>query len=106
MKTYWGVEVLAVPSQQTEVSGQFHTHAALPRGNSSRYPLDRRLCGPQSRSERCGVEKDLLPLPGTEPRPSGPHTVAITAISHSKAVRAIYFKGLWIAITHVSTISF
>jgi hypothetical protein len=31
-----------------------------------------RLGGPQSRSGHCGVEKNLLPLPGIEPRPSIP----------------------------------
>jgi hypothetical protein len=31
------------------------------RGKSPRYHLDRRLDGPQSRSERCGVEKHHLP---------------------------------------------
>jgi hypothetical protein len=45
-----------------------------PRGNSPRHPLDRRLVGPQSRSGRCGVEKDLLP--GIQPRPSRPYLVA------------------------------
>jgi hypothetical protein len=32
-----------------------------PRGKSSRYRLDRRLGGPQSRSECCGEEKNLVP---------------------------------------------
>jgi hypothetical protein len=32
-----------------------------------RFPLYRRLGGPQSRSGRCGVENYLLPLPGIEP---------------------------------------
>jgi hypothetical protein len=30
-----------------EVSGSFHAPAALPRGKSSRYPLDKRLGEPQ-----------------------------------------------------------
>jgi hypothetical protein len=41
-------------------------------GRSRRYPLDRRLGGPQSRSGRCGIEKTLFPLPGIEARPSSP----------------------------------
>jgi hypothetical protein len=42
-----------------------------PRGNTSRYPMDRRLGGPQSRSERSGEEKGKsLSLPGIEPRSS------------------------------------
>jgi hypothetical protein len=39
------------------------------RGKSPRYPLDRRLGGPQSRSGRCGEDKNLLRLPRNEPRP-------------------------------------
>jgi hypothetical protein len=35
-----------------------------------RYARDRRRSRSQSRSERCEVEKNLLPLPGIEPRPS------------------------------------
>jgi hypothetical protein len=40
------------------------------RKNSFRCPLDRRLGELQSYSARCGVEKNFLPLPGIEPRPS------------------------------------
>jgi hypothetical protein len=32
--------------------------------------MGRRLGGPQSMSERYGIEKNLFPLPGIEPRPS------------------------------------
>jgi hypothetical protein len=35
-----------------------------PQGKSARYPLDKRLSGPQSRSGHCGEEKNLLPPPG------------------------------------------
>jgi hypothetical protein len=38
----------------------------LPRGNSSRYPLDRRLGGTQSRSGHGGGEKNSQPLLGIE----------------------------------------
>jgi hypothetical protein len=34
--------------------------------------FDMRLGGPKSRSGRCGVQKNLLPLPGIEPQPSSP----------------------------------
>jgi hypothetical protein len=37
------------PQYLLEVSGQLHSPAALPPGKSPRYPLDRRLGGPQSR---------------------------------------------------------
>jgi hypothetical protein len=33
-----------------------------------RYPLDKRLGGPQSRSGRCGAEKNIFPVPGMKPR--------------------------------------
>jgi hypothetical protein len=41
------------------VSGQLHAPAALPPGKSSRYPLYRRLGGPQSRSGRHGEVKNV-----------------------------------------------
>jgi hypothetical protein len=50
-----------------EVSGQLHAPAALPQGKSPRYPLDRRLDGPQNRSGRGGEEKNSQLPPGIEP---------------------------------------
>jgi hypothetical protein len=44
-----------------EVSGQFHAPTALLPGGKPRYPFDRRLCGPQSRSGRFREEKNLDP---------------------------------------------
>jgi hypothetical protein len=38
-----------------------------PQGKSYMFPLDRRLCGPQSRSGRGSKERNSLPLPGFEP---------------------------------------
>jgi hypothetical protein len=49
-----------------EVGGQFHAPAALPPGKEPRYPLDRRLGGPQSRSGRGGEEKNSQSPPGIE----------------------------------------
>jgi hypothetical protein len=46
------------------VSGQRHAPAGL---YPFRYPLDKRLGGPQSRSGRRGKKKNL-PLSGIEPR--------------------------------------
>jgi hypothetical protein len=48
-----------------EVSGQLHAPAALPPGRSPRYPLYRRLGGPQSRSGQHGEVKILDPT-GTQ----------------------------------------
>jgi hypothetical protein len=42
--------------------------AALALGKGSRYPLDRRLVGPQSRAGRRGVDK-ILDLNGTRTPP-------------------------------------
>jgi hypothetical protein len=44
---------------------------ALPQGKDPRYPLYRRLGGPQSRSGHRGSRKNPLPLPGIEPRSPG-----------------------------------
>jgi hypothetical protein len=59
-----------------EVSGQLHAPAALPPGKSPRYPLDRRLGGPQSRSGRFGEEKILDS--NSDPSVFQPELVAIT----------------------------
>jgi hypothetical protein len=53
-----------------EVSGQLNAPLALSPGKCSRYPLDMRLDGPQSRSGRASEEKKIhtLPLPELELR--------------------------------------
>jgi hypothetical protein len=56
-------------SELDGVSDQCHAPAALyPRGKDPRYPLERRLDGPQSRSGHRGYKKNLLALPGIESR--------------------------------------
>jgi hypothetical protein len=55
-----------------DVSGQFHAPATLPLGENPRYPLERRLGGPRSRSGRDGKEKNSQSLPGIEIRSSSP----------------------------------
>jgi hypothetical protein len=57
------------PRQQFGVSGQFHAPAVLPRGKSPRYPLYRRVDGPQSRSGRCEKEKNVEPTGTRNPTP-------------------------------------
>jgi hypothetical protein len=44
-----------------EVRSQIHAPAALPPGKQRRYPLDRRLGGPQSCSVRGGEEANFHP---------------------------------------------
>jgi hypothetical protein len=71
MKAKWGSGCIAPlilwPRHLMEVSGQFHSLAALPPGKEPCYALDRRLSGPQSRSGRGGEEKNSQPPPGIEP---------------------------------------
>jgi hypothetical protein len=45
----------------------FTPRQLYPRGMSPRYPLDRRLGGPQSQSGRGGEEKNFQLMPGLEP---------------------------------------
>jgi hypothetical protein len=60
----------------------FTPRLLFPSGKSPLYPLTKRLGGLQSRSERCGIEKNLLLLSGIELRLSSPYPVAIlTALS-------------------------
>jgi hypothetical protein len=47
------------------VGGQRHAPAALPPGKETRYPLYRRLGGPQGRSGRL---RKISPPPGIDPR--------------------------------------
>jgi hypothetical protein len=55
-----------------EVSGQFYVPDDLLPGKEPPYPLDRRLSGSQSRSERRGEEK-ILDSTGTRTNlPSSP----------------------------------
>jgi len=53
-----------------EMSGQVYDSAALPAGKESRYPLDRKLGGLQSRYWSVSEEKNSHLLPGHESRSS------------------------------------
>jgi hypothetical protein len=73
-----------------EVSGQLHALAALPREKESLYPLDGKLGRPQSRSERCGVQNNLLHLPGINTLQSSPQPVSIpTELSRTDVISNI-----------------
>jgi hypothetical protein len=69
MKAYWGNVGIAprIVNLGIRLSGQLHAPAALPQEKSPWYPLDRRMGGPHSRSERGGEEKNSQPLPRFEP---------------------------------------
>jgi hypothetical protein len=56
------------------------------RGNSPRYPLDRRLGRPQSWFGHCGVETNVLSLPGIEPRPCNPYP-SLYRLSYSGSIQ-------------------
>jgi hypothetical protein len=71
MKAYWGSEgiaplILDLGTRWRWVVS-FTTRLLYPQGNSPRYPLDRRLGRPQSRSGRGGEQKNSQPLTGLEP---------------------------------------
>jgi len=50
-----------------DINGQFYTPPVLPLRKSQRYPFNRKLVGSQKWLEASG-EKNLLLLPGIEPR--------------------------------------
>jgi hypothetical protein len=52
-----------------------------PGGKNPRYPLDRRLGGPQNRSRRGGVERDLSPC--RESNPDRPAYSLVTILSYT-----------------------
>jgi hypothetical protein len=71
MKAYWesgGIapRILDLDTRWRLVVS-FTPHPLYPHGNSLLYPLDRRLGGLQSRSGRCGEDKNSQPLPRQEP---------------------------------------
>jgi hypothetical protein len=66
----------SLPRHWLEVSGQLQARPLYPRGKRPRYPLDRRLGGPQSQSGPRGEEK-ILDSTGTRtPTPSVVQPVA------------------------------
>jgi hypothetical protein len=70
MKAYWGsgsiaFVILACTRWRWVIS--FMPWPLYPQGKSPCFPLDRRLCGPQSRSGHSGEEKNSQALPGLEP---------------------------------------
>jgi hypothetical protein len=50
-----------LPCHWMEVNGQLRAPALYSRGKILRYPLDRRMGGPQSQSERTGEKKNVAP---------------------------------------------
>jgi hypothetical protein len=65
----------------------FSTLQLYPRGNSPRYPVDRRLGGPQNRLGRYGEEQSLTPIGNRIPVPvsSRPNPTNYTEADQIKA---------------------
>jgi hypothetical protein len=59
-----------------------------------RYSLDKTPVEPQNWSGHCGVEKNLLPLPGIEPRLTRYHTAWAMPALHSPAFPKHYFIAI------------
>jgi hypothetical protein len=70
------------------VGGQLHTPAALPPGKRPRYPLYRRLGGPQGRSERV---RKILPPPGFDPQTVQPVASRYTNYATPAHKNKVYF---------------
>jgi hypothetical protein len=66
MKAYGGVDVEIHILTSALVGGEW---SASPQGKNPRYPLDRKLGGPQSRSGRRGEKKILDPTGTRTPTP-------------------------------------
>jgi hypothetical protein len=78
------------PRNYLDVTGQLHAPAALPPGKETRYPLDRRLGGPQSRSGQYGEVKILDPI-GLELRPLGRPAILLALAVHQ--ARTFIWQG-------------
>jgi hypothetical protein len=88
MKAYWWVEVelhsfFDLGTRWRWVVS-FAPRPLYPQGKSPWYPLDRRLSGPQSRSGRCGLEKNSQPR-----RESNPRTPIVQPVAQRYTDRAI-----------------
>jgi hypothetical protein len=74
MKTYKGVDVIDTGflglGTNWRLVVSFTARPLYPRRNSPGFPLDIRLCGPQSPSGRREEDKILAPI-GTQLRPIG-----------------------------------
>jgi hypothetical protein len=72
----------------------FTPRPLYPQGKSPRYPLDRRVGGPQSRSGCGGEENNSQPLPGLEPPDHPAHS---PALYHLNTIRNFKSRssGLW-----------
>jgi hypothetical protein len=98
MKTYGGVDVeihIFLASALVGCEWTASRSCRFTPRKQHRYPLSRRLDGPQSRSERCGEEKKFA-VPGIEPGASNQWPVAIpteliTSVHNVSKERSAYW---------------
>jgi hypothetical protein len=72
---WWYSSAKSWPSHYMGARGQLYAPTAFPPGKMSRYSLDKRPGGPQSRSGHSKEEKKSLPLTGIKARLSKPQPV-------------------------------
>jgi hypothetical protein len=72
MKTYELSLDHSRPRHYIELTSHLHAPAALSPGKELSVPIGQRLSGPWSQSGPYGAQKNLLPVPGIELRPSSP----------------------------------
>ena len=66
-----------------EANGSLHASAAVPPEKEPRYPLNRRLGGPHSRTGFGEKDKNVLSLPSIEPRTVPPIIWSLYQLSYS-----------------------
>jgi len=74
-----------------DVSCHTHDTAALHPEKEPRYPLDRRLCGPQWRSGRDGEENKSLP--SRESNPGYPICSVVTILNELSQLSILYVRS-------------
>ena len=65
MTAYLETQLHSILTSVTE-NGQFHVTASLPRRRIPRYPMNRRLGGPQSEFGRCREKQTIRPCQGSK----------------------------------------
>jgi hypothetical protein len=104
MSTYGGVEIELHAFLTAALNGGTSRPSLFAMGKRPRYPLDRRLGGPQSRSGHGGEEKNSQPLSALEPLIIQP-IAQLCTIAERNIVTSQLQKCLLCAILPVRTIA-
>jgi hypothetical protein len=93
MKTYWEWRCNSTHYLTSVLDGGEWSASYIPQGKSPRYPLDRRLGRPQTRSGHGVEEKNFQPPPRIEPRSSdgSARSQSVYRLSYSGS----HFFPLW-----------